>query len=130
MPLRDQNTLSKLYTTSILNEMNLGVNADTSSGGLGSPIRTELHSPEDYHVPMKYCAKCGKFIDSEDEETTSDSSKVTKEEYHDLQFAIVNLKSMMENQPYNGQEWSKERNRVASLESIYQKLAKLGVVQA
>lgn len=128
MPRYSHSIIENLYTREVLSEMNLGANADTSSEGLGSPIHTNIHKASDYHTPAVYCAKCGKFIEPEDEEQGSTSELITSEEYHDLQFAITNLRSIMNNQPYNTSGWDKERSRIQSLESIYKKLAKLNVV--
>lgn len=69
MSLKDYRILKGLYSARLIKEMNLGSQADTNSGGLGSPtqvIVTGSHNPSDLSVPTPCCKRCGSC--SEDEE--------------------------------------------------------------
>lgn len=80
MSKQDNQTIQKIYSKSLLNEMNLGANADTTSGGLGSPQQMVVpggtHSPADYHEATPCCGRCGAC--SEDEEHYADEKGCCK----------------------------------------------------
>jgi len=72
MSRKDKIDLKNVYANQLLNEMNLGTNVDTDSGGLGSPspiIVRGIHKPSDYQ-PAPCCGSCGSC--SEDEEHYAD----------------------------------------------------------